>query len=182
MERGQPHPELWSNSPLSLLQAHPLAPPTWNLRCWPGAVTRVEQLSHSITSTERKRQQARIQRGSPERLRNTAGTLSDPSGVWEPSPPAPIPPQGPATHRDMQLRKSLSCSSSGSTLTLLLVLTRILAFLTLSKGPKGSERQVAPQWLPGLPLEATTATERRKEVRAWRSWNPGTEGTLGGRP
>lgn len=157
------HTELGSSSPSPLLQARPQAPPTWNLRCWPGAVTRVEQLSHSITSTERKRQQARIQRGSPERLPTMAGKLSDPSGVWELSPPAP--PQGPATHRDMQLRKSLSCSSSGSTLALLLVLTRILAFLTLSKGPKGSERQVVPQWLPGLPLEATAAIERRKEAR-----------------
>lgn len=62
---------------------------------------------------------------------------------WGPEtiPPATTPPhhQGPATHRDMQLRKSLSCSSSDPALALLLVLTRILAFLTLSKGPAGSE-------------------------------------------
>lgn len=38
------------------------------LTCCSGAVTRLAQLSHSITMMDRKRQAARIQRGRPERL------------------------------------------------------------------------------------------------------------------
>lgn len=77
----------------------------------------------------------------------------------------------------MQLRKSLSCSSSDSILALLLVLTRILAFRTLSKGPRGSETQVVLQWPPRLPQEATAATERRKEAKTWDNGalSPGTD-------
>jgi len=44
------------------------SPRTWVLTCCSGAVTRLAQLSHSITMMERKRQAARIQRGRPERL------------------------------------------------------------------------------------------------------------------
>lgn len=44
------------------------SPPTWVLTCCSGAVTKLAQLSHSITMMERKRQAARIQRGRPERL------------------------------------------------------------------------------------------------------------------
>lgn len=44
------------------------SPHTWVLTCCSGAVTRLAQLSHSITMMERKRQAARIQRGRPERL------------------------------------------------------------------------------------------------------------------
>ena len=41
---------------------------TWFLMCCSGAVTRLAQLSHSMTITDRKRHAARIQRGRPERL------------------------------------------------------------------------------------------------------------------
>lgn len=44
------------------------SPRTWVLTCCSGAVTKLAQLSHSITMMERKRQAARIQRGRPERL------------------------------------------------------------------------------------------------------------------
>lgn len=48
--------------------AEHLSPRTWVLTCCSGAVTKLAQLSHSITMMERKRQAARIQRGRPERL------------------------------------------------------------------------------------------------------------------
>lgn len=42
--------------------------PTCVLMCCSGAVTRLAQLSHSMTMMDRKRQAAKIQRGRPERL------------------------------------------------------------------------------------------------------------------
>ena len=91
MGKGWPHPDVEQfSSPLC-----PWALPTWNLRCWPGAVTRVEQLSHSITSTDRKRQQARIQRGSPERLPRPAGMFRGRGGTRQPPPSGPTPPPSP---------------------------------------------------------------------------------------
>lgn len=128
---------------------------------------------------------------SGHRLEMAAG-----SGRTSPPGPPPTHPQAPATHRDMQLRKSLSCSSSESTLALLLVLTRILAFLTLSKGPTGSEREATSQGSPDLHQEATEPGVKRtgpgavgRGVLEWRSepWRwargpgrqtvkPGTEG------
>lgn len=53
---------------VSLTPWGPCSPRTWVLTCCSGAVTRLAQLSHSITMMERKRQAARIQRGRPERL------------------------------------------------------------------------------------------------------------------
>lgn len=68
-------------------------------------------------------------------------------------PPLPSPHSIPgqrAPHRDMQLRKSLSCVASGSAFGLLLVLIRILAFLALSSEPAGSETgRGHPPWAAG---------------------------------
>lgn len=68
-------------------------------------------------------------------------------------PPLPSPHSIPGQrgpHRDMQLRKSLSCVASGSAFGLLLVLTRILAFLALSSEPVGSETgRGHPPWAAG---------------------------------
>lgn len=108
---------------------------TWNLRCWPGVLTRVQQPSHSMTRTERKRQENNTHRGSPERLSQGQAGLSG----LQPHPAAPRPAQPTGTHRDMQLKKSFSSWSSDSTLALL-GFTRVLALLTLSKGPRGSGR------------------------------------------
>lgn len=43
------------------------------LMCCSGAVTRLAQLSHSMTMIDRKRQAAKIHRGRPERLQKEAG-------------------------------------------------------------------------------------------------------------
>lgn len=40
----------------------------WAFMCWSGAVTKLAQLSQSITMMDRNKQAARIQRGNPERL------------------------------------------------------------------------------------------------------------------
>lgn len=64
------------------------------------------------------------------------------AGTAQPSEPqvvVPSPAKPTGTHRDTQLRKSLSCWSSDAALALL-VFTRVLALLTLSKGSTGSQR------------------------------------------
>lgn len=74
----------------------------------------------------------------------------------EPHTAAPGPARPTGTHRDMQLRKSFSCWSSDSTLALL-VFTRVLVLLTLSKGPKGSGRW-GHSALPPTPASAKRPT------------------------
>lgn len=63
------------------LPVPPLAPIhhellTWSLRDWPGVVTRVQQLSHSKTRMQRKKQENNTHRGSPERLSQRQAPLS----------------------------------------------------------------------------------------------------------
>lgn len=66
---------------LPRLPVPPLAPInhellTWSLRDWPGVVTRVQQLSHSKTRMQRKKQENNTHRGSPERLSQGQAPLS----------------------------------------------------------------------------------------------------------
>lgn len=90
---------------------HVLRPLTCVLTCCSGAVTRLAQLSHSMTMMDRKRQAARIHRGRPERLRRRGGgggglgwSLRRPHAPRQPHPP----------HLDMQPRKSCSAAASST--------------------------------------------------------------------
>ena len=91
------------------------------LMCCSGAVTRLAQLSHNITMMDRKRQAAKIQRGSPERLRERGGLGNDtgnttqrtsksegPNGlIWADDYSCSI-----SLHLDMHPRKSCSAVRS----------------------------------------------------------------------